>query len=86
MADDRIADEAAVRFLSFAGAASRRRCGTLIAALQSMSPLRSLEASLTGEIQTVLSPQLGSTTEERDEVVFRCSCANGCFTKIVSFQ
>jgi len=45
-------------FRAFADAASARRCGTFIAALQSISLDLSFKACLRCEIQTLLSLQL----------------------------
>ena len=68
-----VRDSAAIRLLVLADAVFFRICDILIAALQSLSPDRSLKASLRGEIRTVLSPQPGPTIEEQDLVSFRCN-------------
>lgn len=54
LAKAHIADTTDIRFPAFADAASPRRCGTLFAALRSISPDRPLKASLRREIQTAL--------------------------------
>jgi len=55
------------------------KVGIQIAAWQPMSPEWSLKANLSGEIQTVLSLQLGPIIEERDEADFGHRILNYCF-------
>ena len=57
-------------FRVFADAASACRCGTLIAALQPMSPDRSFKTSLRREFQTALSLQPGRAIETRTFLPF----------------
>jgi len=57
-------------FPVFADAAFDCRCGILVAALQLISPDRSLKSSLRGGIQSALSPQPGPAIEERDVAAF----------------
>ncbi len=79
-------DTTDIRYPAFADAASPRRCGTLIAALRSMSPYRPLKASLRRKIQTALSLHAGSTIEERDDADIHLGILNGRFERVANLN
>jgi len=62
-----------------ADAASARRCGTLVAALQPMSPDRSFPGVDLPEFETVLSPLLGQTSSPQTILTFDRFVATGVF-------
>jgi hypothetical protein len=81
-----------LRFWTFADAASARTRGTLIAALQPMTPNRSFRASLRHEFRTALSLQPGPAIEERTKRTFAgtaiadAALIRSCSTSLTALQ
>lgn len=69
-------------FPVFADAAFARGCGVVFTVKQHVSPNRPLKVSPRGQVKSSLSPQRGSTIEERDFSNLRCKFANVPFSEL----
>lgn len=70
-------DRTVVHFSDFADAASSRRCGRSVVAMQRVSPKQSLTGANLTQTHTALSLLAAQTIETRDKGPIRCSYSNG---------